>query len=351
MNAGQPSTGDDRALFGIPRAQWSCSPGAARSWLAYASYVSERHRFVYVETPKVACTSIKEWIHALEGFPPLRYLPQFAESKPEMLIHLRANVPLPSLNKLAQAKRLDTLQAALHSDDYFRFAIVRNPYSRLLAAWYNKLWLGEPPQLAQRAALMRNLDLALPWEALKRAHFKAFIRRLAQQTPSEKMNHHWRPQVQLLNPQALRYHSLLHIESLDAGLRPLRDWLNARGADGERKLSRGNESIGLIDRASYFDDEVIALIQQVYRADFSAFDYPIDSWTQIPGQTGVVDLDRNQAWERDIVKRNEFLALIYAHYRNADSAAPSAPGAALSPPGQRRHLPVAARPRRSRETR
>jgi len=57
-----------------------------------------------------------------------------------MFIHARPNVPLPSLVDLNNR----TQEEVLESPDFLRITVVRNPYTRLISAWTNKILLCEP---------------------------------------------------------------------------------------------------------------------------------------------------------------------------------------------------------------
>jgi hypothetical protein len=46
-------------------------PGFVLGRFIHSSFVSRRHRFLYIETPKAACTKLKHFIAELEGVPGL----------------------------------------------------------------------------------------------------------------------------------------------------------------------------------------------------------------------------------------------------------------------------------------
>lgn len=121
-------------------------------YLLDSGYRSDRYKIFYVSTPKVACTSLKWWFASLEGkVQALRSLTDSAESDPDLIIHGNNFHSLaPEVTGLGP----DALGDTLSSDDFFKFAIVRNPYKRLFSAWQSKLLLQEPLQVAPTKAMI-----------------------------------------------------------------------------------------------------------------------------------------------------------------------------------------------------
>src|SRR5438105_12468160 len=113
-------------------------PRSVEGMLRYRTFVSIPHRYMYVEVPKAACTGMKWLLHKLEngGAPK----PSLGETRREMFIHSRENVPLPSLVDLDDA----TQKYILESPDVLRMMVVRNPHTRIVSTWRNKVLLCEP---------------------------------------------------------------------------------------------------------------------------------------------------------------------------------------------------------------
>src|SRR5262249_55429073 len=93
-------------------------------------------KYLYYEVPKAACTSMKLLIHSLEQLSPVKPFTGFdREVRRDMFIHSRQQFALKSLIDFD-----DQLQEyILTSADFLRFAIVRNPYTRLRSAWNDKI--------------------------------------------------------------------------------------------------------------------------------------------------------------------------------------------------------------------
>ena len=245
------------------------SPGDAEkvfNYLRWSGYRSERYKLFYVSTPKVACTSLKWWFASLEGCSKaLSEITDSAESNPDQIVHEMHRVA-PHVTGLLP----DDLQEALTSDDYFRFAVVRNPFKRIFSAWQSKLMLQEPQQVGpylQRDFYHRPLknaeDIALA--------FEGFLEHLASQEAPTYWDQHWAPQGMLLRPDLINYTQLVKIEESqplsEALSQHLGQFLPDPFAD-----RRANESL-IPYLPEFFTERSVSLIRTLYAEDFSSFGY------------------------------------------------------------------------------
>ena len=93
----------------------------------YICHWSKKHQYVYVETPKAACTTIKRVLQEAETGSELVY------DKPGD-VHNRLRSPL-----LSPTSDMAAFAAAMHDKDYFRFCFVRNPFIRILSCYLDKM--------------------------------------------------------------------------------------------------------------------------------------------------------------------------------------------------------------------
>jgi hypothetical protein len=126
------------------------------SRLEGSSFVNLDKRYLYFAIGKSGCTTMKTLLHRIEGAPPIKIICDgWDESRRDMFIHARENVPLPSLLDLNDAMQREVI----HSPDFLRMTVVRNPYTRVLSAW-RKIMLCEPgaerQYLAIKGALPRG---------------------------------------------------------------------------------------------------------------------------------------------------------------------------------------------------
>ncbi len=298
----------------IPQSRWAPSAAAMDARLSYASYVSVRHRYVYFETPKVACTTMKHFIHGVEDCPELQFRPT-VESRLSMLIHIRDGFGMPSFAELGP----ETLSEASTGDSYFRFCFVRNPYERLLSAWYDKVWLGEPGYVSLRRDLLSQIPQSADQDARKIEHFRAFVHHVAEKWDPLTVDHHWCPQVNLLYPDVLKYSMVGRLETFQRDFDSFTGWLRSRGYDGPTTLRRGNESMGLVRREKYFDETTAALATRMFTDDLSVFEYDKDSWRAI-GEKPRATPDVEE-WEESIAERNACLEALVWHLAHVDPPA------------------------------
>ncbi|KVV32788.1 hypothetical protein WK80_06510 [Burkholderia multivorans] len=238
------------------------------SYLRWNALYSERHRLLYVPTPKVACTSLKWWFAALLDIPRHRFdHVESGESDPELVIHDVLHRFAPE----SACVNIDVLAQCITDDRTLRFAVVRNPYQRIFSAWQSKLLVHEPQQSKQyRDCPFFSMPMAAPADIA--LGFEAFLEHLASSTPPVFGDPHWTPQVDLLKPDVLPYSCIAQIERKESLLSALHVHLGTDIADPFGG-SRANESL-LHYSPRFFTKRAEALIQQLYAADFEQFGYP-----------------------------------------------------------------------------
>ena len=217
-------------------------------------HISLKHEFVYLETPKVGCSSIKFAMMHLE-------LEDFA---------LRIEDPHLAFYNMPTVKpyQLDTdlLHEVLFSDRFFRFSFVRNPYTRTLSAYIDKIQ--RPEKLA--GSISRALGV-MPGSSIDMSYeeFLSFVL----ETPALKQDKHWRPQNQMLLHGLLDFHFIGRFETFAA------DWqqviertppqlgkhsqvFNPHATNADDKLRR------------YYNGRTTSKLIKAYKDDFDIYGYP-----------------------------------------------------------------------------
>ncbi|WP_433694908.1 glycoside hydrolase family 99-like domain-containing protein [Paraburkholderia phenoliruptrix] len=235
-------------------------------FLRWNSYRSERHKLLYIATPKVACTSLKWWFAALEGYAQALYdIKDSSESDPELVVHESHKVA-PHVTGLVR----DDLYEALTSDKYFRFAVVRNPYKRIFSAWQSKLVLQEPLQ-AGRYTRFEFFHLPLASREDIAPAFESFLEHLASNEAPSFWDHHWTPQASLLKPEFIQYSQIAKIED-NAGLSDaLKGWLGGY-LPNPFDAHRANESL-IPYQPDFITERSGELLRAMYAEDFDVFGY------------------------------------------------------------------------------
>ncbi|GAB4285186.1 MAG: hypothetical protein Kow0058_04420 [Roseovarius sp.] len=163
--------------------------------------------FLYMKNHKAACTNVLALL----------------------VIHLHRAMALPGqaaismegLHKLqetylrAGARALDwaTACAALTAPGWFRFTLVRDPVSRTVSAWADKLRPGAHPR--HRRDLMRYLGRD-PEEEIG---LSTFLDILARDEGARDLDRHWRPQHKEISYGLVAYDLIGRIEDMEAARR------------------------------------------------------------------------------------------------------------------------------------
>jgi hypothetical protein len=270
--------------------------------LRHSSFVNVRKRYLYFEVPKAACTQMKELLRLQEGAPPIQlFAGKLMETRREMFVHARENVPLPSLVDLDDA----TQREVLESSDFFRFTIVRNPYTRLVSAWKNKVVPCEPG--CERLYL--EIKGHLPdMHAKELIAFDEFVGYLENKCDVSACDPHWRRQVDHLFLDALNFSHVGKVENMAASLARFQQHL---GLAEPPMAGRKNVSapVGLATYNQSLADKVYAL----YQADFERLGYDRDSWREgqsaapIPSKVVVPE----ERFYDEIIERNVIISGLY----------------------------------------
>ncbi|EOA5554243.1 glycosyltransferase [Escherichia coli] len=236
------------------------------NYLQWSSYRSERHKLLYVATPKVACTTIKWWFAALEGYSDdLRQLTDSAESDPELIIHDSHRVA-PNVTGI----NFQDLKNCLESDSFFRFAVVRNPYKRIFSAWQSKILVREPLQANRYIGTDFYHHPIASASDITNA-FEQFLEHVALNEALSYWDQHWTPQVDLLRPDLINYSCLTRIEECEELTLQLREHLGVY-IPSPFQNRRSNESI-IPYMPEFVSERSAELIRTLYSQDFDLLGY------------------------------------------------------------------------------
>lgn len=215
----------------------------------YLCHLSNRQRYLYVATPKVACTAIK---HSL----------QQAEVNDALVFRHYGQEHFPHLSPLLAPLDSPGLYfEALERDDWFRFTFVRNPFSRALSCYLDKIVNSDE----ERQRLLPELGLD---PAAGIPSFKDFLERIADQADHQK-DEHWAPQSWLTQPELMRYHFVGRLECFDEDFRRVCQKLGiAERMSTVRHSTNAGEKI-----SAFYGAEEIEIVQAIYARDFTYFGY------------------------------------------------------------------------------
>jgi hypothetical protein len=217
----------------------------------YLTHISEKYNYVYTETPKAACTSIK-------------YVLQSAERGSEIklenpgIVHDRSISPLSSISN-----NIETYDNFFIGDKYFHFAFTRNPITRILSCWLDKLNKNqhEKNRLAPKLGLNPTSDISL----------RKFLEIIAEQTETEH-DIHWATQTFLLRPNIYQYSFLGKFENFEYDFEKVCSFIGIMEfffiSNGKWHGTNANLLIN-----KYIGASELSLIHKIYKNDFKNFGY------------------------------------------------------------------------------
>lgn len=225
---------------------------AQRKHVNYLVNWAVRSHLIYVETPKVGCTVIKRVLQFAEC--------NFDEQMMPADVHDRVTSPLLS-PKDDEAGFL----SALESDRCLNFSFVRNPFTRFLSAYLDKV-IGDPDELTER---QRKLGIEPGGD---RPTFDEFVDIVFEQTELE-MDVHWAPQSFLLGYPKVRYAFLGRFEQLSRDLEKLMSERGLRFPSDARQLGAQHATGAGSKLSAFYSERTRRRIAEIYSDDFAQFDY------------------------------------------------------------------------------
>ena len=204
-----------------------------------AVFVSPKRDFLYTKCEKCANVTLRRSLQNLVA----------DKTLPESMSDIdRWHAPLlqPSDLKLTRIKSINDIP--------FKFAVVRNPYSRLLSFY-----------LGAKAENYRKVI-----GTSEKPAFGEFVD-LACSQPVEKQNPHWRVQYHNIFCDVIKYDHFLRFENLEEELAAIMSRYGKKEA--EIRSVHKNQSNAGSKLASYYTPEIAQKVRYKYAIDFDYFGY------------------------------------------------------------------------------
>lgn len=220
----------------------------------YSVNISLKYNYLYTETPKNGCSTIKSILQRLEINDPEFYRKDLED------IHNRNFSPLLKPSQVGDLDRFILKQKP------FKFCISRNPYSRLLSAYLDKISSNCPQK--------RNILLHLGKDVSRIDQiisFEEFIYAVSEQ-PIANMDPHWRTQYYQTFQHAINYDFIGKFENftndLNHILSKVTDDYN-RFITTENRHARGANDL----LTEFYTPKLKEIVREKFAIDFDYFGY------------------------------------------------------------------------------
>ena len=220
----------------------------------YGVNISLKYNYVYVETPKVGCSTIKDTLQRME----LDYPELVREDSDD--IHRRNYSPLTSPSQTCGIDRL------LDNPDFFVFCFVRNPYARLLSAYLDKIVTGRNPKKSILIAMGEDYS-----DLSREISFQEFVDTICQQSVLQ-MDVHWRIQYYQTFQDTINYDFIGRMENFQLDCRYVFSKIRDDYANYYRsELRHATSSAALL--GELYNDNLKEKVFNKYKIDFEYFGY------------------------------------------------------------------------------
>ena len=224
------------------------------------THISLVNRYAYVEVPKAGCGTMKATLGGMEA----------ARMNPGMVQRVQ-DAPHNRLNATPFVKPFqlppDLLEEVLAGPGYRRFTVVREPASRLLSGYIEKIGQGlkqsEPivEALEERTGQpVRPEDVTL----------EQFLDIVAGQE-SRDQDPHWRRQADHLGLGVVPYDAVIHLEDLDASWARIGDLTST--PDLQEQFFCRNSTGARTRMGEYYTPELLARVTEAYARDYAELGY------------------------------------------------------------------------------
>ena len=212
-------------------------------WKIRNVYILESPRLIYYEIPKTGCTTIKTILLEMEN----SQVPDGDEA-----VHVKL---------FPRAKYPSDVQKP-EFDDYFRFALVRNPWARLVSCYQNKV-------LNPRPGIFFGIYPRIPFNRMSFTDFVRFVCRV----PDDLCEPHFRPQSDFLASGNINFIGRFEnfsddltrvLKAVGCSDKGVHKWLTIRRMQtlGER-----------LHYPDFYNTETQRLVEKKFKRDIEQFNY------------------------------------------------------------------------------
>jgi hypothetical protein len=224
--------------------------------LNYLIHYDQKKDIAYFETPKVACTSIKKYMQdQVNGGK--------RELKNKSDVHDRSKSPLRPISELPPEKIKEIFFGGVK-----RFTFVRNPYSRLLSGYLDKIVTNEWER-------KRHFEL-LGFSLNDKPSLEDVLLKLKSAREIDK-DIHFAKQARLVCFGDVQFDYIGSFENFNRDFATIKSaFYGDLDTDNYSSFGKHHASNASEKLQDYFDDDTALLAREVYQNDFKAFGYSLD---------------------------------------------------------------------------
>ena len=216
--------------------------------------VSDSKRFIFVHIPKCAGNTVRLWLRPYDTRGDFFWGLYAPFTNPQHAVDL-AHVTLPMLRQILGEETFN---------GYFKFAVIRNPYDRAFSSFLEALKFF--PAYQHQGGFKRFLQ-----EQLAQADFE-------QLRPGGRKLVHFTPQHRYIFDEADQavVSRICRLDHLEGDLRGVAAELDLSFPERlENQAVKVEPTAGVYKYMQRYDDESIAVVNQVYRRDFELLGFEV----------------------------------------------------------------------------
>lgn len=225
------------------------------------THISLVQRYVYVEVPKAGCGTMKATLGGLEAARMHAGMVDRVQQAPHNRL---AATPFVKPFQLPA----DLLEEVLAGPGYRRFTVVREPASRVLSGYLEKVGQGLKQSGPIVEALAQRTGHRTAPADITLAEFLDVIGAQA----SRDQDPHWRRQADHLGLGTVPYDDVIHLEQLDASWPRIADLVGI--ADLQEQYFCRTSTGARARVADYYTPALFARVAEIYARDYALLGYP-----------------------------------------------------------------------------
>jgi hypothetical protein len=225
--------------------------------------ISIQNNWCYIENAKVACSSLKYNLMQLEFETSGLRIEKYQNINPSLL-----HEPMygPMLHPFQVKNK--TLENIFANNKFCIFTFVRNPFSRILSAYLDKIDKNKAPKIHIVRKLYQSEELNLE------VSFKDFVRLLYKEKRILYIDKHWRPQSANLMLPVMKYNYIGRLENFDEDFTKVKELISNKSFVDKKIEDYTPHKTSASDKiTAYYDLETEEMVAEMYADDFKNFGY------------------------------------------------------------------------------